>query len=136
MLARSDPLSTDRVRILIVEDHEDTRDLMIQLLEAAGAVVTGAASAPTALATAAKERFDVVMTDVGLGHSTQDGVWLRQRFKDDERLADIPFVAMTGRKEREAELIAAGFAAVLIKPIEVDAVAAIVFGVARRYRPQ
>jgi two-component system, chemotaxis family, CheB/CheR fusion protein len=133
MPGRYTPPPTDRFRVLIVEDHEDTRDLIHQLLEIAGALVTGAASADLALQAAAQGKFDVVLTDVGLGHSKQDGVWLLQRFAATPDLADIPFIALTGRKERKDELVAAGFTAVLIKPIEVEDVAAVVLGVARRH---
>ena len=130
---RHAPPPADPFRILIVEDHDDTRDMMRQILEAAGAVVTEADSAEGALKAAADARVDVVLTDVGLGRGPKDGVWLLGRFAADPALSGVPLIAITGRKEREDELVAAGFAAVMIKPIEVEDLAALVLGVARRH---
>jgi CheY-like chemotaxis protein len=133
MPGRHSPPPTDPFRVLLVEDHDDTRELMREVLGAAGAVVLDAASAEDALTAASREHVDVVVTDVGLGASPKDGLWLLERFAETAALTDVPLIAVTGRKEREEELVAAGFAAVLIKPIELEDLAALVLGVARRH---
>jgi CheY-like chemotaxis protein len=105
-------------RILIVEDHADSREMMRQLLEHEGAAILDTASADSAILAMYAEAVDVVLTDVSLRGAAHDGVWLLREVRGTERLARIPIVAITGHKERETELRQLGFAAVLIKPFE------------------
>jgi CheY-like chemotaxis protein len=105
-------------RVLIVEDHDDSRDIMRQLLEHEGAAVVEAASANTAIMAMYATPIDVVLTDISLRGAAHDGLWLLREIRGTERLARIPVVAITGHKERAAELRQLGFAAVLVKPIE------------------
>ena len=58
--------ATDGLRILLVEDHKDTKLSMEILLRRAGHVVRSAERARQALEIAAQERFDIVITDIGL----------------------------------------------------------------------
>jgi len=53
-------------RILIVEDHEDARELIAASLGAAGARVIAASNAPDAIAAAERERPDLLLADIGL----------------------------------------------------------------------
>jgi CheY-like chemotaxis protein len=124
------PRKRPSLHVLIVEDHEDSRDMLRQILEYSGLHVSEAATADDALALATATRFDVVITDISLGGGIRDGVWLTQRLQ--RTAAPIPVVAMTGHKERQDELRRLGFAAVLIKPIDALNLAAIVQGVLRR----
>ena len=103
---------------LVVEDHEDSRDMMRQLLEHAGMVVTAVASADDALRVARGQTLAIVLTDLSLGNSVRDGVWLLHRLR--RAFRDLPIVAVTGRKERADELLDMGFAAVLVKPTIAD----------------
>jgi two-component system CheB/CheR fusion protein len=54
------------VRVLLVEDSDDIRDLLALLLRSDGAEVRTAACGDDALATAAAWEFDVLLTDIGL----------------------------------------------------------------------
>ena len=58
--------ASDRLRVLLVEDHGDTRTSMEILLRRAGYYVRSAESAAEALTWADKETFDVAITDIGL----------------------------------------------------------------------
>lgn len=118
------------LHVLVVEDHDDSRDMLRQILEYSGLRVSESLAADEALAMAAGTPFDVVVTDISLGGGGRDGVWLLQRLQ--RTAPKLPVVAMTGFKEREHELIQLGFAAVLIKPIEALDLAAIVQSVTRR----
>ena len=54
------------MRLLLVEDHEDTSAVMARLLKAAGYSVHVADCVNSALQVAERERFDVVVSDLGL----------------------------------------------------------------------
>ena len=58
--------TVDRLRVLVVEDVDDIRDLLVFLLRAEGAEVRDARSARDALGIAATWDFDVLLTDLGL----------------------------------------------------------------------
>ena len=59
-------LALDGLRILLVEDADDIRDLLAFLLRTEGAEVQTARSARAALEAAAAWDFDVLLTDIGL----------------------------------------------------------------------
>jgi len=54
------------MRVLLVEDHEDTNRSLTQLLRRRGYHVQPAHSVKAALAAAATEQFDVLVSDIGL----------------------------------------------------------------------
>ena len=56
----------DGLRVLLVEDSDDVRDILALLLGSDGASVRTARSARSALAAAAEWDFDVLLTDIGL----------------------------------------------------------------------
>lgn len=119
--------------VLVIEDPQDSRDRMQQVIEHAGMRVTAVASADQALAVAESAAVDLVVTDVSLMRGGRDGVWLLNRLL--ERWPDLPVVAITGRTERAHELIEMGFASVMIKPIAVvDDIVNVMRGVMRRSR--
>ncbi len=59
-----------RLRILLVEDHDDSRDIMAKLLERQGHAVTTAADCRTARAAAQDAEFDALLLDIGLPDGT------------------------------------------------------------------
>lgn len=61
-----DPRALAGLRVLLVEDADDIRDLLTVLLRTEGADVRAAGSAVDALETAAAWTFDVLLTDLGL----------------------------------------------------------------------
>lgn len=112
------PRHLDGVRVLVVEDEADSRDVISILLTQAGASVTSVGSAAEAL-----DRIDAVAPDVlvsDIGMVGQDGYdllrILRQR---GSRSATIPAVAVTAyaRTEDRQHALAAGFHAHVPKPI-------------------
>ena len=99
-------------RILIVDDHADTLDMLSQACESQLAEAVSASSAREALTLAASARPDALITDIGL--RGEDGVWLLQEVL---RLhPTLPVIALTGRSPEDA--LAAGFDAVLLKPTD------------------
>ena len=112
--------SLEAVRVLVVEDDEDSREMTRLALEAAGAVVTVAASAQEALDTLAAEVPDVMLSDISM--PGQDGRTLLRRMRAvlKKRHARVPAVALTALDSREARVASreAGFHYHLDKPVD------------------
>lgn len=105
-------------RILLVEDEDDTRDLVSLLLEQAGAQLRSVASAETAIATLAEFTPDLLLSDLAMaGH---DGLWLVEQLRT--RLPGLPTIALSAYAASEDAERArdAGFDAYLVKPVEAD----------------
>ena len=101
------------VRVLVVEDHDDSRDLLKHVLEHVGALVVASPSADQALTHLGQ--VDVVVTDVAMpGH---DGFWLLREIQ--RRHRSMPVIAVSGYSDlQERALREAAFARVLRKPID------------------
>jgi len=107
-----------RLRILIVEDHEATRETLQRLLARRGHRVNAAESAARARQLAADEEFDLVISDLGLpdGEGHELAAELRERHR-------LPVVVMSGFAA-PADLDrsrAAGCIAHLVKPVSMEA---------------
>ena len=110
------------VRILVVEDDEDTRESLLEVLAQGGAVVRAACSAAEALATLDEFKPDVLLSDVAM--PAEDGLSLiaKVRALPPERGGRVPAAALTalaGPDDRD-RVLAAGFQAHIAKPIDVD----------------
>ena len=108
----------DSLRVLLVEDDEDNRELMTEVLETAGYEVVTAASGAEGLRRLSEGRLDAVVTDVGM--PGMGGLELARAAK---RLApETPVVVVTGYAEREDITGARGreVDAVLVKPVDPD----------------
>ena len=118
------------LHVIVVDDHDDTLDMMRHFLERRGMRVSTAASADDALRIVADLPVDVIVTDLSLG-GEHDGLWLLDRVR--RHGVAIPLIAMTGHAERISELHSVGFAAVFVKPIvQHDDLVGVIRGVTRR----
>jgi PAS domain S-box-containing protein len=121
------------VRVLLVEDHFDTAEMVRATLTLHGAHVRVAQSLGEALVMLGGSEFDVLVSDVGMPDG--NGYELVQRLRERERAVGrgpLPAVAVTafaGSEARERAL-AAGFSDYAAKPIEP---AALIETVARAY---
>ncbi len=122
MLAVADP-----VRVLLVEDDEDNRELMAEVLAASGFEVVSAASGREALRSLSERPVDVIVTDVGM--PGMGGLELAAAAK--AIAPTVPVVVVTGWAEREDISTAPGIDAVLVKPVDPDTLAQAVSDVAR-----
>ena len=110
-------VSSGDVRILFVEDHEDTRLALERFLRRRGYQVTSASDAQTAFKLAAASAFDIVVSDIGL----PDGNGL-ELIRTLQAHAPIKGIAISGfGMEGDSDKSrAAGFSAHLLKPINPD----------------
>lgn len=116
------------VRVLLVEDDDDNRELMAEILAAAGYEVASAGSGPDGLRALAERPVDVIVTDVGM--PGMGGLELAAAAK---RVApSVPIVVVTGWAERDDITTSRDVDAVLLKPVEPDALTQAVADVALR----
>jgi ATP-binding cassette, subfamily B, bacterial len=102
------------LHIVLVEDDENARIVLRDLLEYFGAAVTATASARDALGKLRRVRPDVVLADVRLGD--HNAGWLLKEAR--RHRCGVPFVAVTAYDYDERALRAQGFAAMLRKPLD------------------
>ena len=104
-------------RVLLVEDHADTREVMGRLLASFGCVVTAAGSVKEAVEASERQTFDVLLSDIGLpdGSGTDVMRHVAARF-------NLKGIALSGfgqeddlRRSREA-----GFVTHLTKPVNLQ----------------
>jgi CheY-like chemotaxis protein len=110
----------DRLRVLVVEDESEARDLVTGVLERCGAVVTMADSAPAALLLLREDRPHLLLSDIGM--PGLDGYELIRRVRRMESSLDdtTPAIALTayaGAEDRKRAL-EAGFHLHLAKPVD------------------
>ena len=107
--------------ILVVDDSEDTTDMLRRLLESYGANVATARSAADALALAAQRPWSVVLSDISM--PGLDGFDFLKRLRLLPGHESTPALALTGYGQaedvRRAE--AAGFLSHMTKPVDLEA---------------
>jgi CheY-like chemotaxis protein len=125
------------VRILLVEDQWDSRELMAEILRLAGAEVTATGSAPEAMEALAATRPDVLVSDIGM--PGEDGYALLRRLRTSApaRFASIPAIAVSAyaREEDRIRSLSAGFQLHIAKPFEPVELLAAVDRMVRRATP-
>ncbi|MEI9948787.1 MAG: response regulator [Pseudomonadota bacterium] len=107
------------IKILVVEDDEDARDLLVTVLTQQGAKVSQAGNATEALARVAQSVPDVLLSDIGL--PGEDGYELMRAIRARGLTSDtLPAIALTAYSRREDQRLAlqAGFQAHVAKPVE------------------
>ena len=117
------PRPLDGIRVLVVEDDRDSRELLILTLQLQAAHAAGVASADEALSAIEAERYDVLLTDIRI--PVVDGFELVRRLRgreSSEGRKQLPAIALTGfeGEEFEAKARAAGFQSFVTKPAETE----------------
>jgi len=108
------------LKVLVVEDFEDTRSLMRLELEKRGFRVIEATDGEQGVEAATRERPDIIIMDIGL--PVMDGIEATRRIRADNSMRDVLIVALTAHHETEyrAQALAAGCDAYLTKPVDFD----------------
>jgi len=109
--------------VLVVDDSEDTTEMVQHLLEIGGASVDVATSGADALRLAQEKQFDVVLSDISMPE--MDGFQFLSKFRELPGKDDVPAVALTGfgRPEDVQRAVEEGFYAHLTKPFDIHTLA-------------
>jgi len=115
--ARSLPKLAGQAKVLIVEDNDDSRELLHQLLERAGFGCKTAGTGTAALEVLRGFAPDIAILDVGLPE--MDGFELARRIRQDPEHAHTILIAVTGygRAADHAASREVGFDGHLVKPV-------------------
>lgn len=121
------------VRIVIVDDEPDSRDLLVATLEQCEAKVFAFASAHEALVAVSQLKPDVLVSDIGM--PLEDGYSLIRKVRQlpAEQGGHIPAIALTAyaRAEDRTRAIASGFQMHIPKPVEPAELATVVASLAK-----
>jgi len=114
------PPATRPLRVLVVDDNEDTLLSFSMLLSESGHDVRTASDGPSAVQAAIDYRPDVVLLDIGLPGLT--GYEIAKRIRQQPLLKDVMLVALTGygRDSDRQSSLDAGFDHHLVKPAVLD----------------
>ena len=113
------PRDDERTRVLIVDDHEDTVELLAAALTSYGADVAVATSVPEALDVLRRHRPHVLVSDLSM--PGEDGFRLMHHIQSQQPVSPAPTaIALTAhaRAQDREQALAAGFQMYLSKPIE------------------
>ena len=123
------------IHVLAVDDEQDALALVAEVLEAAGAQVTTAATAEAALLTVETELPDVVVADLGMPHVDGFQFIDRVRRHYDPRVREIPAAALTAyaRSDDRTKALRAGFQIHMAKPVDPTELVTTVASLVGRY---
>jgi len=124
----------DGLRVLIVDDEADTRELLRQGLEYCGANVTLAASATEALQELSLKQLDILISDIGMPGEDGYDLIRQVRMLPVESGGQIPAIALTAytRVEDRLKALRAGYHMHVPKPVELAELVAVAASLVRR----
>ena len=107
------------IRVLLVDDEPDAREVMVSALEASGATVLAAASAADALHALRRTKVDVLLADLAMPGTDGYGLIREIRSQHSQPFAVIPAAAVTAsaRDDERQRALEAGFQIHLAKPV-------------------
>jgi len=125
-----------RLRILVIEDNDDGREMLRTMLELHGHEVRAASTGVEGIAEARRWKPEVVLLDVGL--PDLDGYEVARRLRAERETGAAKLVAITGYGQQEDEQRAyrAGIDVHVTKPVEPQELLRILAEVMRRERSQ
>ena len=120
------------VRVLCVDDNQDNRELVAEMLQQCGAAVRTAGSVAEALLLIAAEVPDVLVSDIGM--PDVDGHALIRQVREMHGNGEIPAIAISAfaSAHDRATALGVGFSAHLSKPVDPGNLASLVRSLSRR----
>jgi len=117
---RPAPAATRRFRILVVDDDQDSVDLLREWLTMTGYDVLSAATGQEALQRIARDRPDLILLDLMI--PPPDGLQVIRAVKRDRVMSTIPIVVMTVRRDvpSKVESLRSGADDFIVKPFHFD----------------
>jgi len=128
------PPELDGLRLLVVDDEEDTRTLLKIVLEKCGAQVTTVSSVREAIAALKESRPDVLISDIGMPEEDGYALIKEVRALPKEDGGQTPSAALTAyaRMEDRMKVLRSGFQIHIPKPVEPAELVAVVANLAGR----
>jgi PAS domain S-box-containing protein len=128
------PPQLGALRVLVVDDEQDTCEVLQAILESCGARVWVVNSAAAALAALAEEAFDVLISDIGMPEEDGYSLIAKVRALDKERGGRIPAAALTAYAGEEDRIrtLRSGFQIHVPKPVSPNELVAVVANLADR----
>lgn len=126
------PTPASSMHIAVLEDDAELREaILLPGLRDFGFVVTGAGTAAELYRHMIRQRFDMVVLDIGL--PDEDGLTVAGHLRE---LSDLGIVMLTGNRGKQDHLraLTQGADAYLSKPVDVDVLAATLHSLARRLK--
>lgn len=116
---RTVPADLRGTSVVLVEDDDDTRMVLVALLRSVGADVRATASVDDGLTLIEERKPDVIISDIAM--PDRDGYALAEKIRSaGNGVHAVPIIAVTafGRPEEEERVLAAGFSGYLRKPVD------------------
>jgi len=123
------------ISILVVEDDDDTRELLKVLLETQGALVTTTASVQEALIAYDRSRPNIIVADIGMPDYNGYTLIGRVRARDRSKGTLVPAIALTAFAtaiDRDT-VLSAGFQFHMPKPFEPDRLISVIAELSQKY---
>jgi CheY-like chemotaxis protein len=123
------------LRVLVVEDDHDGRELLGAILKRCGADVTLTSSVSEALAAFERRHFDVMVSDIEMPDEDGYGLIRRIRALASDRGGEIPAAALTAyaSPSDRMKVLGAGFNIHVAKPVQPAELATVVASLAGRH---
>ena len=131
----TDGIDLSGLRVLEIDDEEDARNLLRDLLVERHCAVTTCASADDALAILQSQKFDVIVSDIGMpGRDGYELIRLWRAHETQLKREKTPAVALTAyaRGDDRRRALLAGFQAHVAKPVEQEELLAIIASLTNR----
>ncbi len=119
-----EPANPGLARILFVDDHEDTRELMLLVLGKEHYDVVTATNVGEAVALAEKENFDLFVFDSWLPDGT--GIELCKRIRETDASTPILFYSALAYEHNRQEALNCGAQGYLVKPVSIPTLSKVV----------
>jgi signal transduction histidine kinase/CheY-like chemotaxis protein len=122
------------IRVLVVDDDEDTRGLVAKVLETQGATVKTVSSACEALDILGGDRVDVLLSDIEMPGTDGYQLLKELRLRPPQQGGSVPAAALTAyaRTEDRLRALRAGFQLHLAKPVQPSELITVVGSLAAR----
>jgi CheY-like chemotaxis protein len=126
--------SLQGLRVLVVDDEPDTRELIHEVLKECGAEVITSPSAAEALVALQEHKPDILISDLGMPDEDGYSLITKIRALPSERGGDIPAAALTAyaRSEDRMRVLRSGFQFHLPKPVDSAELVTVVASLAGR----
>ncbi len=114
------PRDSKDLKVLLVDDFEDTRLFLRLALEEHGFIVFEADNGETGVQNALREHPDVILMDLTM--PLMDGFAATKVIRQHEQFKNVPIIAITAHQETDfrSDAKASGFDAYVTKPIDVN----------------